>query len=271
MSDVLDPEMNAVRYRVVGPRSQMYELDAGEITDRIRGGSIKPGTLVALLGSEDFLPASHYPEFAQQFPHEIGTGELGDDLAAVSPRRIITYLTLAGLGGAMMMGFIAPLCLIIGVLPRFLITSAAFGAVLGLGVHSAMRDTDTRLVNITAAGFAAGGLVAWLFSSGGDFTALHGGIMGCIGGASLAYGLGLPRKRSVALVAAATILFPIAAYLPSLLVGRTLPMNIPMVFSPLVFLIAMVIPALPYAVFGCVVGIILSANRIPTASTSAPR
>jgi hypothetical protein len=252
------------RYRVVGPRAQIYDLEMDDVVARVRAGSIKASTLIAPPGSEDFHPASAYDELSHLFPQLAGDGEtIGEDLQLASRARVITYLTLAGLTAAMLMGALAPLCMLIGSFARFLLTTAAFGAVLGLGIHSALRQEERHLVNLSAAGFAGAGAVAWLFRGGAEFHAVHLAIIGFGGGVALAYGLGLNRPRAAALVVAATLLFPFSVFLTSLFAGRSLPFSLPMFLLPILALIGIALPALPFALFGLVLGVILTIRPDP--------
>lgn len=245
-------------YRVVGARAVVHELDERDVVSRIRSGMIRPTTLVAAAGSDDFAAASTFPELAIYFGDAIASSADEGELSTVSRARLITYLALAGLTAALLMSLITPLCLILGVFPRFLLTTAAFGAVLALGINSALRENDTRLINISAAGFAAGGVVAWLFSSGAQFSAFHLAIIGLGGGAGLAYGLRLPFRRAVPLVIAAVVLFPMAVILNPIKPGMSVNVSVPILFAPLISLVAMAIPALPFAAFGGVLGVVLS-------------
>ena len=184
----------------------------------------------------------------------------------VSRARVIASMALAGFLAAALAGFISPICLLIGVFAKFVLTAAAFGAVLGLGVNHALKTDDQTVIHISAAGFAAGGLIAWLFRSrDGSFTAMTLAIMALIGVAALSYVIKLPRERAVAVTAAATILFPIAI----VMMQRVRP---PSVTGSLLFVTMMMpllnfIPLLPFAMFGGILGAMMKWDPEPTGAS----
>ena len=156
------------------------------------------------------------------------------------------------------MSFLAPICLLIGVFAKFVVSFAAFGAVLALGINSAVGEPNSRFINIGAGSFAAGGLVAWLMAGSGQFTPLHFSVIGLIGTAGLARGLGLPLRSAIPVVATAVVVFPI-----SILLLRTslFPRNIEGGLGLLLLLPALVfIPSLPFALFGGVLGGVIAAT-----------
>lgn len=172
--------------------------------------------------------------------------------ATVSKKRLVVYMALAGLVGGAMMSFMAPLCMIIGSYARFSLTCLTLGAVLALGVNSAVQEENNTLIEIVGGGFAAGGSVAWLLSKSGTrpFTPLEFGVIGLFGAASLAWGLGLPMKRAILVVIAATIAFPIAA---------KIQVAVPQFSNFLLSVLAhKFIPYLPLAAFGGVVGAVIA-------------
>ncbi|HSP16385.1 MAG TPA: hypothetical protein VLV78_16685 [Thermoanaerobaculia bacterium] len=180
-----------------------------------------------------------------------------DGVRSVSRTRTIASMALAGCLAGAMASFIAPICLIVGVFPKFVITAGAFGAVLGLGVNQALKTDDQRIIHISAGGFAAGGLLAWLFHSpNADFTAMHLAIIALAGMAALSYAAGLPRGRAIVVTAVAAILFPIT-------MSMITRVPIPSVSGSVLYVAAMMpllslIPLLPFAIFGAIVGALMN-------------
>jgi len=147
------------------------------------------------------------------------------------------------------------LCLLIGVFAKFVLSWAAFGAVLALGVTNAAKIEEPRIVHLTAAGFAAGGLLAWfLHAPGGEFTPLHLAIIGLTGGAALSYAIRLPRQRAIVVTAAATLLFPVAILAIRFFTPGNLRISLPGFWVLLNLPLVMFIPVIPFAAFGAVIG-----------------
>lgn len=252
------------RYTVVNAKAAVEEIDRNELRSRIRGGSITPETLMASRGTEDWQPAGRYPELkryfdlASQAPESQQESPIPDYIAT-TPLRLILFVALGAFAARVLMQFIAPICLIFGGFARFIITSAAFGAVLAWGINKAFRETDNnRLVNISAAGFTAGGMVAWLFSSSGsDWRPIHAFLMALIGTAVMCYGLGLSISRAVPAVIAAAILFPLSEALNPLK-PQAGSFEGPAFLIPLVILALYVLPAVPFLLFGSVLGAVIA-------------
>jgi len=179
-----------------------------------------------------------------------GTAETED---RISRPRLIASMALAGLVAGGMMMLLAPICLFMGVLAKFVLSCAAFGGVLGLGLTNAAKVEDSRVIHISAGGFAIGGLLAWfLRAPTADFTPLHLGIIGVCGGAAFSYAIRLPMQRAITVTAAAAILFPISIVAiryvtPSQI---TIPRALSFVALPVLFFL----PVVPFAAFGGIIG-----------------
>ncbi|HEX6178133.1 MAG TPA: hypothetical protein VF057_07230, partial [Thermoanaerobaculia bacterium] len=224
-----------------------------QLRDLIRTGIVEPFTQISTDGKE-WRIASEVEELRRYLDLAAKNRDAAAAAAkgpTVTPKRLILYLALGGLVAGAMLFVLAPLCMIIGAFPKFVLSFAAFGAVFALGINNAAGEDDQRLVMLSSLAFAAGGLVAWGLSGGVDFTPLRFAVIAIIGTAGLTYALGLSVARAIPVVAAAAVIFPISI----LLIPKTFGlMNIGLLAVPLQFLI----PALPFAVFGAVVGSVMS-------------
>ena len=240
------------RYHVALPAG-VEVFDHRQLKDLIRTGIVDPFTQVSSDGKEwrmasEFEELARYLALAARNRESLAAAAKGP---SVTPKRLVLYLALAGLVAGAMLFILAPLCMIIGVFPKFVLSFAAFGAVFALGINNAAGETDQRLVMMSSLAFAGGGLVAWSLKGGIDFTPARFAVIAIIGTAGLAYALGLSVKRAVPVVAAAAVIFPISI----LLIPKTFGLlSLGLLAVPLQFLI----PALPFALFGAVVGSVMS-------------
>ena len=135
---------------------------------------------------------------------------------------------------------------------------AAFGAIFGLGINSAMKQSDPRMIHVPAAGFAIGCVVAKILPIAMGqfgFTGFHLGVIGFFGGIGLAYALRLPVPRATPLVIAATILFPVSLMLDPARRGILINLPIPWILQ---IVADIAIRFFPIAVFGAILGVILA-------------
>lgn len=221
----------------------------------IRNGTVTATTSVREAGGETWSLAGDLDDLRGDLD-AAATSRDGRQAAAedhISRPRLIAYMALAGLVAGGMMMILAPICLFMGVLAKFVLSCAAFGGALGLGVINAAKVEDSRVIHLSAAGFAAGGLVAWfLRSPNAEFTPLHLAIIGVIGGAAFSYAIHLPVPRAVVVTAAAAILFPISIVAVRYVTPKslTLPTWLAYLLLPLLFFL----PVVPFAAFGGIIG-----------------
>ena len=244
----------ARRFEIRLRQDHLEEVTQPRMRTLIRTGTVIPSTSVRERGTEQWTLAGDVEELRPDFDAMAGQ-RAGDSSERISRTRLVAYMALAGLvaGGVMMI--LAPLCLLIGVFAKFVLTWAAFGAVLALGVTNAAKINEPRIVHLTAAGFAAGGLLAWfLHAPDGEFTPLHLAIIGLAGGAALSYAIRLQRQRAILVTAAAAVLFPIAIFSIRLFTPGNLRISLPGFWVLLVIPLVMFIPVIPFAVFGGVIG-----------------
>jgi hypothetical protein len=241
-------------------------LDRNAMRDRIRRGEVDGATSIAVAGSESWMPAAEYPELQRYLalashtvPQPAPVAD--DDYETVSAGRLIAYLTLAGFTAALMMSILAPVCMIFGGFAHDLLITGAFGAVLGLGINSALKQSNSRMINICAAGFAVGGLVATILPvplGEFGFSGVHLAVIGLCGGIGLAWALRLPPVRAIPVVAAATILFPLSLMAHPARHGMGLNIHVPLLLTPVLLLVVMSVPCIPFAIFGTVLGLTLA-------------
>ncbi|MGZ8868812.1 MAG: DUF4339 domain-containing protein [Thermoanaerobaculia bacterium] len=233
------------------------EFDLHQLRDLIRTGIVTAETAIATADGAEWRPAGEHEELRRYLDLASARREKATSTTtSVTPKRLITYLALGGLAAGAIMSILAPICLIFGVFAKFVLSFGAFGAVMGLAINSAVREPNTRLINLSAASFAAGGLVAWAMAGTSQFTPLHLAVIGMIGTAGLVYALGLPIKSALPVVIAAAVMFPVSVLLiPKIIpeggvnLGRATLLLLPL----LIFL-----PAVPFALFGGVLGGVMS-------------
>ncbi len=258
MGDVVNP--SAVRRFEVNLGTRNDQVSLSRLRNLIVTGKVGAATRIREPHTEQWMLAGDLEELREDFAvaaasHSIKRdGREGDH---ISRARLVAYMALAGLvaGGVMMV--LAPLCLLIGVFAKFVLSWAAFGAVLALGICNAVKIHNPRIINVTAAGFAGGGLLSWfLHKPGGDFTAVHLAIIGLCGAAALSYAIQLPKQRAVVLTAVATVLFPIAVFA----IRHFTPgdIQLPTFLAFLVLPLLMFVPVLPFAAFGGVIGALIN-------------
>lgn len=238
------------------------EFDFRQLRDLIRSGVVGATTFVSAAGGEEWKMAADHEDL-RRYIELAGAARESAALAppSVSAKRLIIYLALGGLVAGAIMSILAPICLFIGVFAKFVVSFAAFGAVLALGINSAVREDDTRLIGITAASFAAGGLVAWLIRGTAQFTAMHFAIIGLIGAAGLCWGLGFGLRRAIPVVAAALVFFPLAVAM----LGRFLPEGqISPILALLVLPLSIFLPSIPFAFFGGILGAVMAMTEETT-------
>jgi hypothetical protein len=246
-------DLSSQQYHVELPGG-VETFDLRQLRNLIRTGIVDPSTPLSSDGKEwrtasEFEELGRYLDLAAKNRESVAEATKGP---AATPKRLILYLALAGLVAGSMLFVLAPFCMIIGAFPKFVLSFAAFGAVFALGINNAAGENDERLVMLSSLAFASGGLVAWGLTRGIDFTPVSFAVIATIGTAGLAYALGLSVMRAVPVVVAAALIFPISI----LLIPKTfgLMMNVGLLALPLRFLI----PALPFALFGAVVGSVMS-------------
>lgn len=242
------------RFEIQLPGQEVQEVTQPRLRTLIRNSTVTLTTSVRERGSEQWALAGDIDDFRADFESAAAARASDDvDRDSISRKRLVSYMALAGLVAGGMMVILAPLCLLIGVFAKFVISWVAFGAVLALGVTNAARIEDPRIIHVTAAGFAGGGLLAWFFRApGGDFTAVHLAIIGLVGGAALSFAIQLPLQRAIVVTAAATLLFPLAIFAIPLFrpIAKILPLSLGVINAPL-FIFVQVIP---FAIFGALIG-----------------
>ena len=256
----MSPDASGIRYEVELPNG-VEQFETRQVRDLIRSGLVGSLTPIRVAGTDDWISAADAPELRRYVDLAAKAREKTSVSAtpSVSSRRLILYLALGGLVAGAMMSLLAPICLIIGVFAKFVISFGAFGAVLALGINSAVGEQDNRLINMTAASFAAGGLLAWLMRGTGEFTVIHFAVIGLVGAAGLAWTLGFDLRRSAAVVITAVIFFPLSI----IMIGAFIPKGeFSMGISGLLLLpLLLFIPSIPFAIFGGVLGAVMSMTR----------
>lgn len=244
-----------------------FEIDLGTRVDqvsiaRLRNlivtGKIGAATRIRAPQSEEWMLAGDVEELRPDFEvAAAGHASRGTEGDYISRKRLVAYTTLAGFVAGAVMMIMSPLCLLIGVFAKFVLTWAGFGAVLALGICNAAKIEDSRIIHTTAAGFAAGGLLSWfLRAPNANFTAVHLAIIGLCGAAALSYAIRLPKQRAVVLTAVATVLFPIAIWaIQHFTPGGSI--QLPTFLAFLLLPVLMFIPILPFAAFGGVIGALI--------------
>jgi len=253
-----------VSYQVVS-HGAVEVMDRATLRERIRSGEVNGSTQISPEGVEEWKSAGEYPELRRYLDlasqHSPSTKrESDEEVTTVSRSRLITYLALAALTGAWLMMILSPICLIFGGFGHDVIVTAAFGAVLGLGINSATKESNPRLIQLSAAGFAAGGLVASILPvplGEFGFTPVHFAVIGACGAAGLAWALKLSLRQAIPMVAAAVIFFPLSFALD--MARHSSGANIPFFFG-LGLVALMLVRFLPFAMFGAILGITLAVS-----------
>jgi hypothetical protein len=258
-------------YQVVSPHGAVDTVDRAALRDRIRRGEVTASTLIAPAGIEEWKPAADYPELQHYFelaaasPHPAAKRDDDAVDATVSPARLITYLALAGLTAGWMMMILAPICMIFGGFLHDVVDLGAFGAIFGLGINSALKESDPRMIYVPAAGFAIGCAVAEILPirmGEFGFTGIHLGVIGLCGGIGLTYALRLTLPRALPMVIAATILFPVSLMLDparhNIIFNLPAPLRVGCIGFVLVVTTVSVVRFLPIAVFGAILGATLA-------------
>jgi len=152
-----------------------------------------------------------------------------------------------------------PICRLIGVWAKIVLSSAALGAIGGYYLGSYSDDAD-RVMYYAAAGFAIGGVVFFLLGGRAFDAIVNAVIAGFIGGAGL--GLGWRDRRSAIYIGVVcAVLTPLAFYLNHHIIDYVFGSGIQVsgLFKILTFaLLALVVPYLGFAVLGGSIGAILA-------------
>jgi hypothetical protein len=238
-------------------------IERATLRDWIRGGQVTDSTLISPDGVESWKSAGEYPELRHYFDiagQKAPAAPESDveEQATVSRARLITYLGLAGLTGGFIMMILGPLCMVLGGMGHDLVVTGAFGGVIGLGINSATKESNPRLIQLAAAGFAAGGLLAWILPvplGEFGFTPVHLAVIGICGTAALAWALKFTLRQAIPMVIAAAILFPLSFALD--LARHTTSVNVP-VFYGLGILALLIVRFLPFAMFGAGLGVAIA-------------
>jgi hypothetical protein len=257
------------RFDVRLDAQRVEEATLPRVRTLIRNGTIRATTKDRETGAEQWRLAGDIDELRSDLDSAAASRvtEEADPTDHISRTRLIAYMALAGLVAGGVLVVLAPLCMLIGVFAKFVLSWAAFGAVLAMGITNATRVSEPRIVQLTAAGFAAGGLLAWfLHAPGGDFTPLHMAIIGLTGGAALSYAIRLPMQRAVVVTAAATLLFPVANFAIRFFTPGNFRISLPGFWVLLIVPILMLIPVIPFAAFGGIIGALIDWSDAETPS-----
>jgi hypothetical protein len=261
MSD-LETGPRVRRFDVHLTSEQIEQVSQPRLRTLIRNGAVNATTRVRESGAADWMFAGDLDEFRADLDavamHRAGRGNPVPE-ERISRRRLVAYMALAGLVAGGVLFVLGPICLLVGIFAKFVIDWAAFGAVIALGLTNALKIEEPRILYTTAAGFAGGGLVAWLLhGSSSEFSGVQLAIIGLAGGAALSHAIRMPLRKAAMVTVAAMILFPIAIWAIPRFAPITMRLSAsgPLVY--LVFAISMFLPMLPFAVFGGVIGSLIS-------------